>query len=964
MADEDHVPDELRCTRSDGRRWRCKLPSLPGKLLCGSHFHRVRLVKSRKNSGSGAASAAPAVRLKSPSNSPPPSPPATDDEGNEEIRVPGRDHLDRRTKRKHSWALDMMDAYCVVDDDTMAYPSSGVGDVSNINSQKNVSDKKRRRRKKKTNETPEEGPAVVDKEMDKNSEEDKDKDSKEEVMRELSYGRMAISPPQESLKEPTGNSRVKLGLNPSDCRLVNPKCRTKNIDPLPIVTVKAVPYAENVKDKAGEASALLGWRRKCHWCKRNRDVSLIMCLTCKKTSFCSDCIKERCIDAKEIERRCIVCRGTCECNSCKTNHSNDASPKESSKKQKKVGEHHSLHYLINQALPILEQINKEQRTEMEVEAKLKAINAALLYWICIEAAQLESRVLMSGDTEHTSDKKSVSGSNAHAKKKKTNILRQNDGSSDSDIIFCASLELGGCGTSALDLKCVFPLNYTTELETNAREIILSKDSPKLLDASLHCSLCSAMAKDGSNRKELLEASRRKHPGDNFLYSPSIHDSHEALLIHFQKHWRNSHPVVVRDLLENTSNMTWDPISLFSNYLKMCISRSENGTEETDDPISLDWYKVEFSSKDSFSGSVLKVEQSSCETLKLKAELSSALSQRVFADHYAILIDALPIQEYTNPGSGILNLAALSEVDSQVSKSSPHVYIACGSAEEIRRGGLVAELRYSSHDLVNVLVHASTFPWSSDQINKIKSLMRMKNVKEMGGFLDDRITRDRQGSNQRAAIEDRSVGAARTLAVNLPGSETESDSSMLCSGTSGSPEKSVGDKFLVDPTQPSNSKRQSGDERPTGAQWDVFRRQDAPKLLEYIQKHKDEFHNSKGSSNQFTDLLLEGNFFLDSAHKMKLKDEYKIEPWTFTQKLGEAVLIPAGCPYQITNLESCMNVVLGFISPENAGESIKLTEKLQALPVDNKAKASKLEVKKMVINKISKAIEELHSEARN
>lgn len=28
----------------------------------------------------------------------------------------------------------------------------------------------------------------------------------------------------------------------------------------------------------------------------------------------------------------------------------------------------------------------------------------------------------------------------------------------------------------------------------------------------------------------------------------------------------------------------------------------------------------------------------------------------------------------------------------------------------------------------------------------------------------------------------------------------------------------------------------------------------------------------------------------------------IEPWTFVQKLGEAVLIPAGCPHQVRNIK--------------------------------------------------------------
>lgn len=28
----------------------------------------------------------------------------------------------------------------------------------------------------------------------------------------------------------------------------------------------------------------------------------------------------------------------------------------------------------------------------------------------------------------------------------------------------------------------------------------------------------------------------------------------------------------------------------------------------------------------------------------------------------------------------------------------------------------------------------------------------------------------------------------------------------------------------------------------------------------------------------------------------------IEAWTFEQKLGDAVLVPAGCPYQVRNLK--------------------------------------------------------------
>ncbi|PNX64848.1 lysine-specific demethylase 3B, partial [Trifolium pratense] len=44
------------------------------------------------------------------------------------------------------------------------------------------------------------------------------------------------------------------------------------------------------------------------------------------------------------------------------------------------------------------------------------------------------------------------------------------------------------------------------------------------------------------------------------------------------------------------------------------------------------------------------------------------------------------------------------------------------------------------------------------------------------------------------------------------------------------------------------------------------------------------------------------FYLTTEHKKKLKEECGIEPWTFTQKLGDAVFIPAGCPHQVRNLK--------------------------------------------------------------
>lgn len=46
---------------------------------------------------------------------------------------------------------------------------------------------------------------------------------------------------------------------------------------------------------------------------------------------------------------------------------------------------------------------------------------------------------------------------------------------------------------------------------------------------------------------------------------------------------------------------------------------------------------------------------------------------------------------------------------------------------------------------------------------------------------------------------------------------------------------------------------------------------------------------------------------------------------------------------LCGLQSCVNVILDFISPENATECINLIDKLRLLPVHHKARKNMLEV---------------------
>ncbi|KAA8519899.1 hypothetical protein F0562_014191 [Nyssa sinensis] len=801
--------------------------------------------------------------------------------------------------------------------------------------------------------------------------------------------------------------------------------RSKNLEPLTIGSAQIVPYPRNVENLRKCR------RKKCHWCRRSSYRTLIKCSSCRKQFFCEDCINERYFDKQEVRMACPVCRKICSCRACSANQSKDVEHKDPFRDTKNVDKIHLLHYLIYKLLPEKHPVKFRFRQAELGCNELNCCNncktsivdfhrscTSCSYNFCLSCCWEFRQGSVPGSikayiSKYPNGKKAcISGDKKLSERKQICTSRQSHGNRylaspklllnwkacDDGSISCPPMAFGGCSDSLLDLRCMFPVNWAKELEVSAEEIVCSYDFPETSDSSSCCSLCRGTDHKASGIKLLRGVASREDSNDNFLYYPTVEDLHDENIEHFQKHWGKGHPVIVRNVLQSTLDLSWDPVVMFCTYLEKSSAKSQNDKEVVKAKNCLDWCEVEIGIKQIFMGSLEGQTHANMwrETLKFKVWLSSHLFQEQFPAHYAEIIHSLPLQEYMNPISGLLNLAVKLPQEMPKPDLGPCLYISYGGPEELMQADFLTKLCYKSYDMVNILVHTTDVPITTEQVTSIKKLM--KKYKAQDHRESTRNTSDQKTTNQ---VEGKSSlysentealglqdmigeglhlpngvgevpfsgvsGKNHAISVrdrnmsNAKEDDSEFDSEVSISGTIQSFEDSDDQNFFRDDAESSSCYSKKLESGSCGAQWDIFRRRDVPKLLEYLRKHSNEFsHGYCFPKHQVVHPMLDQSFFLDAVHKMRLKEEFNIEPWTFEQHLGEAVIIPAGCPYQIRKLKSCVNVVLDFISPENVAECINLIEELRLLPVHHKAQEKKFEVKKMTLYSISAAIKEIHN----
>lgn len=711
---------------------------------------------------------------------------------------------------------------------------------------------------------------------------------------------------------------------------------------------------------------------KCHQCMKEKKV-VVPCQKCDERMYCVHCVKQWYPDipVEDVAKQCPCCRKICNCRVCLHSKGVIKTTKRDVTSHEKA---RHLQYLIESLLPFLKQIHESQAQEIKIEAGIQGILPAKVeipqtscytdervycnhcatsivdlhrscpkchYELCLSCCQeirdgtlttrdgASSHFINRGyDYMHGGDPAIDSNDRGAVKVYVASLVQWSP--NEDGRISCPPTDLGGCGEWTLELKRIFPLGWISNVETNARDLLANSRAGQ---ENSNCK-CAPSGRDQS----FCKAASREGSDDNSLYCPTANDLQgEEDLLNFRAHWAKGEPVIVRKSLDCATGLSWEPMVMWRALCESSDSKICSKTSEVKAMDCLANCEVEINTYRFFKGYTEGRQYFNCwpEMLKLKDWPPSDKFEDLLPRHCDEFISALPFQEYTDPRSGILNLGV--KLPSNVLKPDlgPKTYIAYGVAQELGRGDSVTKLHCDIADAVNILTHTEEVELSEEQISAIevlKSAHKAQDAKEqhLGDIEKDPFE---------LLIEEWNMDTQDVMDASSTTYQHRNEHETRSPG--------------LFPEQ----KEETGG----GALWDIFRREDVPQLEAYLRKHANEFRHTYCSPvEQVIHPIHDQSFYLTLEHKRRLKEEYGVEPWTFEQKLGEAVFIPAGCPHQVRNLKSCTKVAVDFVSPENISECLRLTEEFRTLPLNHKIREDKLEIRKMIIYAVDNAVKELET----
>lgn len=132
---------------------------------------------------------------------------------------------------------------------------------------------------------------------------------------------------------------------------------------------------------------------------------------------------------------------------------------------------------------------------------------------------------------------------------------------------CPPNARGGCGTRDLLLRRIFDADWMLKLIHEAEALVSNNCLPDS-DVPEGCHICfpdNIAQECGKVHSNVRKAANRKDSNDNLLYCPVADKSSEQDFEHFQLHWTKGEPVIVRDVLEKTSGLSWEPMVMWRAF---------------------------------------------------------------------------------------------------------------------------------------------------------------------------------------------------------------------------------------------------------------------------------------------------------------------------------------------------------------------------------------------------------------
>ncbi|KAH1138365.1 hypothetical protein GYH30_028077 [Glycine max] len=851
------IPDDLRCKRSDGKQWRCTAMSMPDKTVCEKHY-----IQAKKRAANSAM----------------------------------RANLKKAKRKSQSLSLNESDnVYMESKSDDFDVPLSSIG-----LSQKKLS--KNQFRYEPERDAPRRGSSARrssnlndDDDDDDDDDVDGDADADADVaLYEEENWVSCDSPPDSSRKR----SRRSLEANAT------------------------TEYSDGTS--AGSSDEDTGGQT-CHQCRRNDRDRVTWCQRCDRRGYCDSCLSTWYSDISldEIQRICPACRGICNCKTCLRS---DNSIKVRIREIPVLDKLQYLHVLLSSVLPVVKQIHCEQSFEVELEKKLRGAEIDLpriklnsdeqmccnfcripitdyhrrcpscSYDLCLSCCRDLREATADHNKEPQTEQAKTSGRNILSK---FPHWRSNDNGS----IPCPPKECGGCGYSSLNLSRIFKMNWVAKLVKNVEEMV----------SGCRISNADGPPETGLNDLKLCQYSHREASDDNYLYCPASDDIKTDGIDKFRKHWKTGEPIIVKQVFDGSSISSWDPMVIWRGILETIDEKAKDENRMVKAIDCLDGSEIDIElaqfMKGYFEGLIL--ENGWPQLLKLKDWPSPSASEEFLLYQRPEFISKLPLLQYIHSKWGLLNVAAKLPHYSLQNDVGPKIYISYGISDELGRGDSVTNLHFNMRDMVYLLVHTNEVKLKDWQRTKIEMMQKAKANKEFEA-------KESHGDPQ---ISSRGSSPDSSLGTKSSGLEIDSNQNKSIMDQ-GFEIYSSAEGNTANCKLPFNQNGDVSEKTHPGVLWDVFRRQDVPILTKYLKIHWKEFGKSDDLGNEFVEWpLYDGAIFLDKHHKRKLKEEFGVEPWSFEQNLGEAIFVPAGCPFQARNVQ------VGKISLYAASSAIKEVQKL-------------------------------------